>query len=84
MQEHPQPQVQSPPQPQPVSEHPYTLAVSMGQQYGKKRYYAENELARLFVELTGKTVLSPEQIELIKRLGYRVVLQPRSVPATEL
>lgn len=60
------------------------LVVSLGQQYGKKRYYAENSTSRLFLTLLRQKSFDPRDLDLIKLLGYRVILRPRSMDDTEL
>ncbi len=69
--------------PTPAAEEPGVLAVSLGQQYGKKRYYAENKLALTFLRLLKQKSFDPADIDIIKELGYRAVLRPRTLDITD-
>lgn len=42
--------------------------------YGKIFFRPENDLAKIFSDLTGQKTLTKDQIELIKTLGYTVDL----------
>lgn len=52
-----------------------TLLVSMKTGYGKRFYYAENETAKLFLQLLGRETLTDKDIPIIKQLGFRIVVK---------
>lgn len=60
------------------------LAVSRDNSYGKLKYYAENHTAKLFLQLLAQQAFSQANLDVIKLLGYRIVLRAKSVPETEL
>ena len=58
--------------------------VSMTQQFGKARFHPENATARLLVFLLACDTLTQQHIEIIKRLGYKVLQVPSSFDPIEL
>ena len=60
------------------------LLVSFTQKYGKSRYWPENHLATLFVNLLDQEALSVNNIESIKLLGYQIYCKVPGKPISEL
>lgn len=53
---------------------PYIIKVSLVYDLGVKKYRAEEEAAKLFVELIKSNFLNDRDIKIIKRLGFKVEL----------
>lgn len=52
-----------------------TMIVRVDKAYGNTLIYPECEISRIFTKLLKAKSLTPEQIKLIKELGYEVHLQ---------
>jgi hypothetical protein len=52
------------------------ILVTIGHQYGQQVVHPACEHARTFCELAATRTLTPRTIELVKRLGYKVVVVP--------
>jgi hypothetical protein len=51
------------------------LEVSLVKQYGREEYRPENDTAKRFVELLGQKVLTVSDIDVIKRIGFKIYLK---------
>lgn len=49
------------------------VKVSPKKAYGREMYNPENETAKLFCELVGQINLTFEQLQTIKKLGFKVI-----------
>lgn len=49
------------------------VKVSLKKAYGREMFNPENETARLLCELVGQSNLTFEQLQTIKKLGFKIV-----------
>jgi hypothetical protein len=57
-----------------------TITVALKDVYGITKIYPVCERARTFAALTGQKTLSDRHIEIIKGLGYTIVIEQRILP----
>lgn len=55
------------------------IVVSVRMQYGKRVFVPECETGRMFAELLGQSRLTPADVELIKKLGFRFETKAEAV-----
>ena len=51
-----------------------TIKVSIKNVYGNDLTYPECEQSRIFAKMAGKKTINPQNIKLIKELGYAIVV----------
>jgi hypothetical protein len=56
-----------------------TITVRIKDVYGVAKVYPVCETAQLFAALTGTTTLRPQDLEIIKKLGYTATIQQREL-----
>jgi hypothetical protein len=59
---------------------PPVLKFVLKTSYGHKRFYPGDGLSSQFLELTGGKTFTSEQLDLFRRMGFRVEVQPYLVP----
>jgi hypothetical protein len=57
-----------------------TITVALKDVYGKQTIYPVCDMAHTFAALTGQKTLSDRHIEIIKGLGYTIVIEQRTLP----
>ena len=58
---------------------PKHITIRIKDVYGKETIYPVCEVAKQFTALTGCTTIRPQDIEIIKRLGYTIVTEQREL-----
>lgn len=56
-----------------------TVLISFRTVYGRELFYGENDLAKIFLKLIGKSTFSRKDLELIKTLGFGVELKSEQI-----
>lgn len=56
-----------------------SITVQVRDVYGVAKIYPVCETAQLFAALTGGKTLRPQDLEIIKRLGYTITIQQREL-----
>ena len=68
-----------------ASDDEQTLKVSKANPFGHLMYYPENRLAHLLLRVCRRDkAFSPEDVDNLKAVGYRIKLVPRAVEETDL
>ena len=57
-----------------------TITVEIRDVYGKQTIYPVCDKAHTFAALTGQKTLSSRHIEIIKGLGYSILIEQRTLP----
>jgi len=52
--------------------------------YGKERFYPTNELAKFIIELIGRPSLTRRQLEVCKKIGFKIHKSPSNQKLDQL